>query len=109
MKKSQNKRDKQENRFIDRCIALCLERMDAENINTESYDRIRVECVTAGIVVLSLLSQKTHSQIAFHVHYEGNRFTGVPTYAMPINVNSLEQTYTNTAKDAVSTLFSVCQ
>ena len=109
MKMNQKKRKEQEDHFIDRCIALCLERMNAENIDTESYTRIGVECVTAGVVIISMFSLQTHSQIAFHVHYEGNRYTGVPTYAMPINVNSQKETYTNTAKDAVSTLFSVCQ
>lgn len=98
-----------EDAFIKRCMDLCLERMEAEGIDTVLFDKVQVVCVTAGIVVMHFLNQEMHQQIAFHVHFEGNRYTGTPTYAMPINVNRMEETYTNTAKDAVTTLFAVCQ
>ena len=98
----------QEDIFLKRCTDLCFERMAVEGINTDDFDKIQIICVTAGTVVMHLLNHKMHSQIAFHVHYEGNRRTGTPIYAMPINVNSSKETYANTAKEAVTTMFSVC-
>lgn len=99
----------EEDFFYKRCMDLCIERMEAEGLDTVLFDKVQVICVTAGIVVMHFLNSNLHQQISFHVHFEGDRYTGSPTYAMPINVNKFKESYANTAKDAVTTLFSIYQ
>lgn len=100
-----NNKEKMENEFLKKCVDLCLERMEAEGIDSSEYLNIHFIEASAGIAVFLLQNFEDHKQIAFHVYYEGNRYSGTPIYALPFKLNGTEDTYTNTAREAVCTLF----